>query len=427
MPKQLAIVTGKSSYRTPDFLEAAAALRVDVVLVGDGESPTGHRALEVCLDDPGAAAAQVAASVPDIDAIVGTDDQSVLTAAIAAEALGLRHNPVAAVEATRNKLTLRRLLADRKISQPRFAPAPPGSVVAVAAEIGYPVVIKPTGLAASRGVIRADNPTDAAVAENRIRSILDSAELPATQDLLVEQYIPGDEIAVEGILESDGLEILAVIDKPDPLEGPYFEETLFVTPSRHDLRTQQRAARLAADAAAALGLEVGPIHVEIRIDPAGNCYLIELAARSIGGLCGRALSFGLIGESLEVLILRSALGIRSPDPKPARPATGVLMLPIPATGTFTGVGGVDQARAISGIDDIAITIPTGKRVVALPEGDRYLGFVFAGGTDSASVESALRRAGNELTVTIDGEAVRPPTPLQQPIADPPQRQSPERD
>lgn len=396
------------------------------MLVGDGELPAGHATLEVCLDDPGTAAAQVAASIPDIDAIVGTDDHAVLTAAMAAEKLGLPHNPVTAVAATRDKLTLRQSLAAREVSQPVFAPAPPGSVIAVSGEIGFPVVIKPTGLAASRGVIRADDPGGAAVAENRIRSILDSAELPATQDLLVERYIPGEEVVVEGILGSQGLEVLAIIDKPDPLEGPYFEETLYVTPSRHNLDTQERAAKLAADAAAALGLEVGPIHAEIRIDPSGKCYLIELAARSIGGLCGRALSFGLIGESLEVLILRSALGIRSPDTKPARPATGVLMLPIPATGTLTGVGGIDRARAMPGIDDITITIPTGRRVVALPEGDRYLGFVFAGGADPASVESALRRAGNELTVTIDGEEVRPPTPLQQPISDPPQRQGPER-
>lgn len=276
------------------------------------------------------------------------------------------------------------------------------------------MVVKPAGLSASRGVIRADTPSEASVAENRIRSILDTAGLPATAELLVEQYIPGEEIVVEGLLGKEGLEVLAIIDKPDPLEGPFFEETLFVTPSRHPGGLQSAAIHLVEEAIDALGLITGPIHAEVRIDAAGKCYLIEIAARSIGGLCGRALSFGLLGESLEVLILRSALNIGSPDSSPARPATGVLMLPIPATGSLTGVAGIDEALRVPGIEDVTITIATGRRVEMLPEGDRYLGFVFAGGADPASVEHSLRMAGNELAVTIDGEEVRPPTSLDTP-------------
>lgn len=430
--KRVAIVAGQSSYRTPDFLEAAALLRIEVFLAGDGQFPVGHQAFEVCLDDPATAAGQLARQLPMIDAVIGVDDQSVLTAAKTAQALGLAHNPIDAVAATRDKAALRRRLEGGGVSQPDFRLAPPGSVIPAANEIGFPVVLKPVGLAASRGVIRANNPGEAATAENRVRSILESAHVPATQQLLVEEYIPGEEIVVEALLGPKGVEVLAIIDKPDPLEGPFFEETLYVTPSRHDALIQARAVHLVEAAVAAIGLETGPIHAEVRINPDGVCYLIEMAARSIGGLCGRAFSFGLLGESLEVLILRSALGLRSPDMSPSRPATGVLMLPIPATGVLTGVAGLAEARRVPGIDDIQITIATGRRVEMLPEGDRYLGFVFAGGPDAETVEASLRRAGNELAITIDGEEVHPPTSLsmptqaapptsQQPIANPPDR------
>lgn len=409
--KRVAIVAGQSSYRTPDFLQAADLLRVEAFLVGDGNFPAGHQGLELCLDDAAAAAKTLAKSLPDADAVIGVDDQSVLTATMAAEILGLPHNPTEAVAATRNKAALRNLLGDAGVYQPEFRIAPPGAVMSAATEIGYPVVVKPTGLSASRGVIRADDPREAAIAENRIRAILDAADLPATQALLVEEYIPGDEIVVEALLGPDGLEVLAIIDKPDPLEGPFFEETLYVTPSRHDPTTVERAVSLVEDAVAAIGLVMGPVHAEVRIDPDGASYLIEIAARSIGGLCGRAFTFGLLGESLEIMILRSALGLRSPEITPARPATGVLMLPIPATGTLTGVTGLAAAHMVAGVEDITITIPTGRYVEMLPEGDRYLGFVFAGGADPAAVETSLREAGNELAITIDGEEVRPPTPL----------------
>ncbi len=408
--KRVAIVAGQSSYRTPDFLEAAKLLRIEAQLVGDGNFPAGHQGLEVGLDDPETAARALAKHLPTVDAVLGVDDQSVLTATAAAAELGLPHNPINAVAATRDKAALRQLLASKNISQPKFRQAPPGAVIPAAGEIGYPVVIKPTGLSASRGVIRADNPGQAAIAENRVRSILDAAELSATEQLLVEEYIPGAEIVVEGLLGPHGMELLAIIDKPDPLEGPFFEETLYVTPSRHAVDVQERAVHLVEEAVAAIGLIMGPVHAEVRINPDGRCYLIELAARSIGGLCGRAFSFGLLGESLEVMILRSALGLPSPVIEPSRPATGVLMLPIPATGILTGVSGLTAARLVPGIDDITITIPTGRHVAMLPEGDRYLGFVFAGGADPAAVETSLRQAGNELAITIDGEEISPWSP-----------------
>ncbi len=407
--KRAVIVASCESYRTGDFLTAASALRVETLVATDAPAPIeGSRQVLVDLDRPAEAAAVIAGASPGADAVLAIDDQGVMTATMASEQLGLAHNPPGAAAATRDKLVMRRTLAGAGIAQPAFRAAGRGEVPDAATDLGYPVVVKPVGLAASRGVIRVNGAVDAAPAEARIRAILETAGRDPAEALLVEEYVPGDEIAVEGLLVAGAFETLAVIDKPDPLVGPFFEETLFTTPSRHPAAAQDEAVRLATEAAAALGLRHGPVHAEVRMPPGREARLVEIAARPIGGLCGRALTFGLLGETLEVMILRSALGVPPPDASPARPASGALMLPIPATGTLTDVEGIEEAKTIDGVDDVAVTIALGRPVVALPEGDRYLGFVFASGATADDVERTLREAANVLTVAIDGEYIRPP-------------------
>jgi len=405
--KTAVIVAGCESYRTADFLAAASLLRLATVVATDTRAPIDGTAgyVEVDFADPVEAAARIVVAVPDAAAVIAVDDEGVHTAALAAEALQLPHNPSEAVIVTKDKLAMRRLMASAGIAQPRFAEAGVGDVPEVAAHIGFPVVVKPVGLSASRGVIRVNGAVDAPPAEFRIRKILAAAHRHPSEPLLVEQYVPGVELAIEGILVDGDVTVLAVIDKPDPLEGPFFEETMFVTPSRHSPHLQEAAVALAGDAARALGLRVGPMHAEVRMSPDGSVQLVEIAARSIGGLCGRSLSFGLLGESLEVVVLRSALGTSNSDSGLGQPATGVLMVPIPASGIFTGVENIEQAKAITGIDEVDITVMKGRPVQALPEGDRYLGFVFASGATPDAVEDALRQAAATMIVTIDGEEV----------------------
>ena len=414
--KTAVIVAGCESYRTADFVTAASLLRLETVVATDAPAPIDNTAghVEIDFGDPERAAARIVAAVPEAVAVVAVDDEGVQTAALAAETLQLPHNPPEAIAASRDKLAMRRLLTSARIAQPRFAEARTGDVLDVSARIGFPVVVKPVGLSASRGVIRVDGAVDAPQAEHRIRNILASAHRDPAEPLLVEQYVPGVELAIEGLLVDGDVQVLAVIDKPDPLEGPFFEETMFVTPSRHPMRIQEAAVSLAGDAARALGLRVGPIHAEIRIPADGPAQLIEIAARSIGGLCARSLSFGLLGVSLEVVLLRSALGISSSDTALGQPASGVLMLPIPASGTLTGVENTQAVKAITGIDDVAITVVNGRPVQALPEGDRYLGFVFASGATPNDVECALHQAAATLIVTIDGEQVSVPQQLDTP-------------
>jgi biotin carboxylase len=396
-----------ATYRAPDFLAAAAALGAEVV-VGSEQDQTlatamGDRAVTVPLDEPEAAAGVIAelAGRRPLDAVVAVDDQGVLVAALAAERLGLAHNRPEAVARTRDKAAMRVALAGAPgVRQPDHRVVAAGAdAAALAAELGFPCVVKPVSLSASRGVIRADDAGAARQAAGRVRAILAEAGHPTDEPLLVERYIPGEEVAVEGLLRGGGLDVLAVFDKPDPLVGPYFEETLYVTPSRHPTGMQARVAEAVAEAAAALGLEEGPIHAELRIDPEGQPWVLELAARSIGGLCSRALRFGT-GMSLEELILRHALGLPVASER-ERAAAGVMMLPIPAAGTLREVRGQDEARAVPGITGLDISIRPGRPVRPLPEGDRYLGFLFARAATPGEVEAALRDAHACLEVVID--------------------------
>ncbi|MEA3020875.1 MAG: hypothetical protein QOI47_2399, partial [Actinomycetota bacterium] len=333
-----------------------------------------------------------------LDAVVAVDDGGTRAAAVASERLGLRGNPLDAVERSRDKAAMRAAFAAAGVPQPDYRVAHAGDDVAgLAAELGPPVVVKPLTLSMSRGVIRADSPEAAAEAAVRVRAILGDADEDPAGRLLVERFAPGAEVAVEGLLRGGRLDVLAVFDKPDPLDGPYVEETIYVTPSRH---ATEPIARVVQDGCRAVGLTEGPVHAEARLTPDGRVVLLEVAARSIGGLCSRALTFGA-GVSLEELILRHALDLPLDDIERERSASGVMMLPIPRSGTLREVSGRADALAVEGIAGLEITIPPGRPVQALPEGDRYLGFLFARADTPAAVEAALREASGLLAVRID--------------------------
>jgi biotin carboxylase len=321
----------------------------------------------------------------------------VLAARIGA-ALGLRHNSPAAAEAARNKYRMRTLLAGAGLPGPWFRLYTAASALMTAAEVPYPCVVKPTGLSGSRGVIRADNPDEFMAAFMRVGGI---AAMAGSTEILVEGYIPGRELALEGLLSEGNLKVLALFDKPDPLEGPYFEETIYVTPSRETAATQAAIATCVADAARALGLSEGAVHAEARVNSEGT-WLIELAGRSIGGLCSQTLRFAHNAEvSLEELILRQALGLADDGIERETRAGGVMMIPIPSAGTLLGWGGLEAGRAVPGIESIEVTARLNYPVLPLPEGDGYLGFIFARGDTPGEVESALRAAHIELHFEIE--------------------------
>jgi biotin carboxylase len=406
------------TYKAPDFLAAADRLGAEVVVASETEQTLadamGDRALVVDLADPEGSAAAVSALAArrPLDAVVAVDDQGVLIAALAAKALGLPANDPEAVARTRDKAAMRTALAgptDRTAGgrahvpafrQPSFRIVGGGDdPVAAARELGWPVVVKPVSLSASRGVIRADDPAGVEEAAARVRAILAEDGHPADEPIIVEAYVPGDEVAVEALLRGGELEVLALFDKPDPLTGPYFEETLYVTPSRLPSEVQSAVSGAVAEAAAAIGLTEGPVHAELRVDPDGRPWLLEVAARTIGGLCARTLRFAA-GVTLEELVLRHALGLPL-DPRREHVAAGVMMLPIPLAGRLVAVHGQEEARAVPGITALEVAIRPGGSVRPLPEGDRYLGFLFARAQSPEAVEAALRAAHAHLDVEIE--------------------------
>lgn len=403
---RVVLIVPSATYKAQDFLAASARLGVDVVVASEHASVLSQagdgRSLVVKCDDPGAATDSILEldRTHPIDAVVAVDEQGVGIAAMASEALGLPHSPPSAVAATRDKLALRQALASAEVPQAAWAEIGEGDSGGEAlAEIGYPCVIKPRSLSASRGVIRADTQAQAEAAIARSRRIVAASGGPEEASLVVESYIPGIEVALDAILAHGQVVPLAMFDKPDPLEGPYFEETIYVTPSRVDPAIQAQVLDVVARAARAVGLTHGPIHAEARID-AERVYCIEVAARSIGGHCSRSLSFGG-GVSLEEVVLASALGLKPPPTDPTYPASGVMMIPIPATGAFVAVSGEEAARSIPGIVGVEIAVPIGSEVVGVPEGDRYLGFIFARASSARSVEASLRKAHSLLGIKID--------------------------
>jgi len=406
------------TYRTADFLAAADRLGVKVVVGAERrnalESLADGGTMLVRLDDPerGAAMVERYAREHPLDAVVGVDDGSTVVAAAAAERLGLAHNPPDAVRRSRDKAQTRAAFAAAGLATPSFATHPAlldaEALAALAAATRYPCVLKPLERSGSQGVIRADSPDELVAAFRRVARILgcelDAPGGPAAGDgpqpkILIEDFIPGVEVAVEGILRGGQLEVLAIFDKPDPLDGPFFEETLLVTPSRLSLDRQQEVETAVAQATQALGLREGPVHAEVRLNEEGT-WLLEVAARSIGGLCARTLRFGA-GISLEELILRHAAGLELPPHQREEMASGVLMLPIPRAGRLREVRGQAAAAAVLHIEGLSITVPRGEAVVPLPAGDRYLGFLFARAPSPEAVETALRAAWAALDIIID--------------------------
>ena len=395
------------TYRATDFIVAANRMGLELVVGSDGALPLGDRpAVRLVPDDVEGSADRLASSAGRFDAVVGVDTTMLVPAAAVAARLGLPHNPIRSVEAAMDKAEQRRVWAAARVPQPEFrvvpAEAPDDAVILAAAEVGFPCVVKAVSLSGSQGVLRADDQTAAAAAAETIRRVLMDAGRPETEPLLVEEYVPGPEVSIDGLLTDDSFTVTAVFDKPDTPDGPTFEETLLVTPSRLPVPALDALVDTAREAARALGLRYGPIHAELRMDNrVGEIAptMLELAARSIGGLCSRTLRF-LDGVSLEEKVLANALGRPVSTPEVARPS-GVLMLYPERPGTLRAVEGRSEAAAVPGITGLSITIAVGRRVRSLPEGDRYLGFIFAEGDTHEAVAAALHEARDRLRVVID--------------------------
>ena len=408
---RLLILASKLGYQTRSFAEAAKALGIDVVFASDRchqlEDPWSDGAIALRFDQPEEAARRIVQQslVRPVDGLIALGDRATTTAAFAARALALAYNSPQAVENCRSKLRQREILRDAGLPVPGFFSFRLDKKLdKIIPRVQFPCVIKPLRLAASQGVIRANNPEEFQTAVARIAALLKTPEIQVTREeeldrLLVERYIPGGEVAVEGLLTRGNFRILGIFDKADPLEGPYFEETIYVTPSRLPDDVYERVIDCAATTVRALGLTHGPVHAEFRVNDQGP-WVLEAAPRPIGGLCSRALRFGPKRTLLEELLVRHALGMPGSDLDREDDADGVMMIPVPKSGVLERVEGEEKARATPGVEDVQITARLHDFIAAWPEGSSYLGFIFARGERPEKVERALRRAHVLLRFTF---------------------------
>lgn len=411
MPRLLLLLPTRT-YRAHDFMVAAERLGVDVVVGSERKQALADlvpgKTLALDFFNPEAATQRIVAFAQDypLDGVLAVDDDTTILGAMASKALALPYNRVSAVMATRNKHRLRLLLSQAGLLSPPFALFDiRDDPVRASQQAPFPCVVKPLCLSASRGVMRANNPEQFVSAFSRLVTLLQMPDVvergdPLARQILVEGFIPGVEVALEGLLVKGELTVLALFDKPDPLDGPYFEETLYITPSRLPEAVQQEIAQCTARAARAIGLEEGPVHAELRVNAYG-AWLIEMAARSIGGLCSRTLRFGT-GMSLEEVILLQTMGSDIGSYIRDRLAAGAMMLPIPHRGILRAVHGQDAAKRVPNIESLDLTMPLGQEVIPLPEGAQYLGFLFARAETPERVEAALREAHQHLTFVIEG-------------------------
>ena len=398
------LVAPRDSYRSAPYLAAARKLEVDVLIASEGNhSLSGLDApgVRIDLNDVPASLRVLLAAAHEhpFAGVIGTDDTSVELAVAAGIQFNLPHNPLSAVRLARRKDLARAQLSNASVLAPRHWRIDCTQPLAhQIKKILYPCVAKPVALSASRGVIRADNPEQLLQAIARIRAIL-TAEPPGNErdTLLIEEFIPGAEVAIEGLLTGGQLEVLAIFDKPEPLDGPFFEESYYITPSRHPPAMQTQIAARVAEACAAYGLREGPIHAECRVNAQG-VWILEVAARTIGGLCGRLLRFGT-GYGLEELVLLHTLG-RRPDTRTEDGGAGVLMIPIQQAGILRRVEGILAAQRLPYIEEVVIDVREGNELVPLPEGASYLGFIFARAPSPGEAEAALRAAHTCLRVVV---------------------------
>ena len=426
LSRRLLIVASKTGYQIRAFGEAAVRAGLEPAFASDRcrglDNPWRDGAIAVRFHDEAASVAAVveATRARPVAGVLALGDRPAMLAAAAAEALGLPFHPSDGAHAAGNKWLVRERLAAAGLPVPWYRTAAVDEdPVALAASVRFPCVLKPLSLSASRGVVRADDPTAFVEAFERVRRLLGDREVralrdPATDTVEIEGYLPGAEFAVEGLMDHGRLRVLALFDKPDALVGPFFEETIYVTPSRASRDIQQAIVDATKRAVRAIGLWHGPVHAECRVNDRG-VFVLEAAARPIGGLCARVLRFLTpdgVTCTLEELLVRFAVGEDVVGwPREVR-AAGVMMIPVPAPGIFRGVNGLADALAVEGIEEIRITAKPDQRLLPLPEGTSYPGFIFARADEPAEVEASLRAAHGRLHLKIDRAlALVPPEAL----------------
>ncbi len=401
---QILLVLPANTYRAQRFLDAARKLDVGVVIATDSDfSPPDYSnsvidSFSFC--DPKLAGANLAAEAKrrGISRVLAVDEAGVEVAEWTRTALEGRSVANPGILATRNKASLRKILQKQGIAQPRQFQISQSDDL-FSKEIEFPVIVKPSKGSGSLGVTLANDYQELEFSLEIVNNLVVTTNIDR-QQIIVEEFIPGDEYAVEVLVEDFNPMILAVFEKPDPLDGPYFAETIYITPPRLDTENLTNLEDTVLKCIVALGVKEGPIHMELRLTPSFTWVPIDIAARSIGGNCSDALQF-TAAESLEELILKNVFAHKLSGITREHQASGVYMIPITKAGTLKQVDGIDEANKVRFVNKIEITLATGSKVLPLPYDNQYLGFIFAKAPTTTAVEKALREAYAQLDIKIE--------------------------
>lgn len=405
--KNVLLLLPTETYRAEAFVQAANKLDLRLVVASQKRQAMSNqmknRTLVVSMSDPALGANQIeaASKLSPIDAIVSVDDGGLKTASVASARLGLKHVSSSSVVLAQNKIAMRQALAKASLRQPRSAILHSGDQVdeIVSHLGGFPVVTKPASLSGSIGVIRANSQDQLSLAIQTTREIQQIHGCPTDADIIIEEYIPGEEYAIDAVISNDKMVVTTIFEKPQPLVGPYFAETIYVTPTQLGPQQSRYALDCVDQARKALGIDTGPIHCEIRIDPSNTIYIIEIAARSIGGRCSKAIP--LRNQlTLEEIILMEATGMKMPEIALENQASGVFMIPVPRAGVIRTINGIEAAKRVPWITDVDISVTINTEVAPIPYDSKYIGFIFAKAPTSKLVTTALEKAHKLIELEI---------------------------
>ncbi len=392
--KKLLLVIPENSYKSNDFVVAAEKLGIDFLIITDSEQVSSKFSDTVIINKFDAELNKNnLKKLKDVTHVLPVDHSALKFSGYLVDLLEVKGNKLESINLSMNKYESRKIfnsLLDIKVNN---------EIIKNIDDVNTFInkngtsVLKPIYGTASKSVLKINN-----VEKNKeqIEKLMQDC---FDQDLVIEEYIDGKEYALEGTIINSELKKIVIFDKPVEYKHPYFEESIYITPSELSSEAEKRVVSIVDKACKKIGLEDGPVHVEFKINE-NQIFIIEINPRMIGGLCSRCLSFGLFKVSLEEIILHAFMNNELKNIELLNNYVGVLMIPTPKSGKFISIN-KEELENIPNISNVEITVPEGSDLLEPPYGDKYLGFAFSQGIDKKTVNESLLTAMNLANPIIE--------------------------
>ena len=382
---KLLLVIPENSYKSNDFVLTAEKLGIDFLIITDSDQVTSQFGDTVIIQNfDENISDETLIKLQKITHVLPVDHSGLKYAGYLVDLLGAKGNKLFAVEHSMNKFESRNTFNSISNIKAKNMIAKSLKDIESFTEKHGTSVLKPNFGSASKSVLKINNFNQS---KDYIINLMNDCE---DQEMIIEQYIEGTEYALEGNLINSNLNKITIFDKPIEYKEPYFEESIYITPSELPEELQNQIIKLIGNACKKIGLENGPVHVEFKILDE-NIFIIEINPRMIGGLCSKCLSFGLFKVSLEEITLHAFLYNELKPIELLSNYVGVLMLPTPKTGKFVSIN-QDELEKIDNVSTVEITVSQNSDLLEPPFGDKYLGFVFSQANEKALVINALMKA-----------------------------------